>query len=154
MRILDIFEELGICLSLIIMVIINFGNVFSRYIIHASWSFSEEVMVTLFVYITFFGASIAFKRGSHLNFSVLIDLLPSKLKKILIIVIHLFSAGLLIIFVKYGVGMVFSEIVHHQTTPALGWPAWVQTLSVPLGSLLIIIRIIQSCRRELKNIEV
>ena len=40
MRYLDFVEELFVVVSLSVMVIINFGNVMSRYFIHSSWAFS------------------------------------------------------------------------------------------------------------------
>lgn len=150
LKLLDYFEELMIVISLATMVLINFGNVISRYFIHASWAFSEELMVILFVYNSFFGASLAYKRGSHLGFTVLTDLLPVKLKKIVVITIALLTAGLMILLAKYGMEMVQSQIMFNQRTPALGLPEWFAGISVPAGSLLIILRVIQSCFNELK----
>ncbi len=153
MKILDYFEEFAICATLSIMVMINFGNVISRYFIHASWSFSEEIMVTLFIYNTFFGVSEAFKRGAHLGFTVLLDLFPLRTRKIFILIIHVFSAIMLVLLIRYGIQMVLEEIHYRQTTPALGLPAWIQSLSVPLGSLLILVRIYQSYKIELHEQE-
>lgn len=150
MKLLDYFEELLIVLSLSTMIIINFGNVVSRYFIHASWSFSEELMVILFVYNSFFGASIAFKRGAHLGFTVLTDLLPPEFKKISVFIAGATTVILMILLAKYGMEMVQSQIMFNQKTPALGLPEWTAGLSVPLGSILIIIRVIQSTFCEMK----
>lgn len=154
MKILDYLEEILICLSLAIAVVVNFGNVISRYFLHASWSFSEEIMVSFFVYNTFFGVSEAFKRGTHLGFTVLLDYSPIKVRKVLILVIHVFSAILIYLLLRYGIQMVFEEIRYNQTTPALGLPAWLQTLSVPLGSLLIMVRLFQSYKNEIHKLNV
>ena len=58
MKSIDMLEETFVVVSLAVMVFINFGNVLSRYFIHASWAFSEELVVILFVYNSFFAASI------------------------------------------------------------------------------------------------
>jgi TRAP-type C4-dicarboxylate transport system permease small subunit len=149
MNIIDKFEETAICVGFAGIVLINLGNVFSRYVIHMSWSFSEEIMIMLFVYITVLGISQAFKKGSHMAFTVLTDFLPKKTKKIFIIVINLAIIFMMLLLLKNGIKMVVNEIIFKQTTPALGLPAWVQSGAIPLGAIMVIIRVIQSAKREL-----
>ena len=48
------------------MVIVAFVNVVTRYLLHASLAFTEEVEVAFFVWVTFLGTAMAFKRKSHL----------------------------------------------------------------------------------------
>jgi len=134
------------------MVAINFGNVLSRYFIHASWSFSEELMVILFVYNCFLGASVAYKRGAHLGFTVLTDLFPPSKKILTIYFTGIVTVALLVVLAWFGVKMVQSQILYGQKTPALGWPEWVAGISVPFGSLLIILRVIQFHFNQIKEI--
>lgn len=149
MNIIDKFEETGICISLGLIVLINFANVFSRYVIHMSWSSSEEIMIILFVYVTMFGISQGLKIGSHMAFTVLTDLLPNKLKIVSVVIIHACIIVMLLYLAKNGINMVVNEIIYHQTTPALGLPAWIQTIAIPIGAILAMIRAIQSLKREL-----
>lgn len=151
MKILDYIEELLLVIGLSLMVLINFGNVLSRYVLHASWGFSEELMVYLFVYNTFIGAAIAFKRNSHLGVSILTDRLPVKAKKIVLIISMLLTVGLMLVLTKYGLLMVQNQITYNQRTPALGMPEWVGGMVVPLGAVLIIIRVVQSTFSALKS---
>ena len=71
----------GICLT--IMSILAFTNVLARYFFHASFSFSDEITTYLFVLLSLIGASIAAKRHEHLGFTVIEDLVPPTVKKIL-----------------------------------------------------------------------
>ena len=152
-KLLDGLEEMLIVVSLVIMVAINFGNVLSRYFIHASWAFSEELMVILFVYNSFLGASVAFKRGAHLGFTVLTDLFPPSAKRLTIYFSSTLTTGLLLILAWYGIEMVKNQVIFGQRTPALGMPEWVAGVSIPLGSLLVITRVVQSCRCQIKEIQ-
>ena len=65
-------EYLCIC-CLVIMTALVFANVFSRYILHASFSFSEEITTNLFVLLSMMGTAIAAKRQAHLGLSLVPD---------------------------------------------------------------------------------
>ena len=153
MKLIDSLEEFLIVASLMVMVTINFGNVLSRYFIHASWAFSEELMVILFVYNSFLGASVAYKRGAHLGFTVLTDLFAPSVQKIVIGFAGTVTTGLLLLLAWYGVEMVKNQIIFGQRTPALGLPEWTAGISIPLGSLLIILRVVQSCFHQIKEMD-
>lgn len=148
MKIIDYIEESLISLSLIVMVAINFGNVLSRYIFHASWSFSEEMMVILFVYNSFLAASLAYRRGAHLGFTMLTDTLHGSSKKAVVVFSTVLTLVLMALLAWYGAEMVGGQMEYNQRTPALGLPESLAGMSVPLGALLISFRVIQTSIRE------
>lgn len=143
MKWLDRLEEGLLAFSLAVMVVINFGNVLSRYIFHASWSFSEEIMVILFVYNSFLGASLAYRRKAHMGFSAVLDSLPDGLRKILMILSVVLSSSLMILLFFCGWDMVKGQMQYGQRTPALGLPEAVAGSIIPIGSVLIAFRIMQ-----------
>ncbi len=143
MKWLDRLEEGLLALSLAVMVAINFGNVLSRYIFHASWSFSEEMMVILFVYNSFLGASLAYRRKAHMGFAALTDSLPFGLRKITIILSAVLSLSLMVLLIYCGWDMVRGQMQYGQKTPALGLPEAIAGSIIPIGSALIAFRIIQ-----------
>jgi len=55
------------------------------------------------------------------------------------------------LLVKYGVDMLQSQIMFDQRTPAMGLPEWVAGISVPLGALIISVRVLDVCRRTLRE---
>jgi len=59
------------------MTLVAFVNVVTRYVVRYSLAFTEEVVVSLFVWLTLLGTAIAFREGSHLAFEVLVDRLPA-----------------------------------------------------------------------------
>lgn len=151
MRYLDFVEELFVVVSLSVMVIINFGNVMSRYFIHASWAFSEELVVILFVYNSFFAASLAWRRNAHLGFTFFTERLSERNRKIALFLSSALTIGLMALLLKYGVDMLRSQIMFDQRTPAMGLPEWVAGVSVPLGALVIIVRVAHGCWTSLRR---
>jgi C4-dicarboxylate transporter, DctQ subunit len=148
---LDYIEELLLVVCLSLMVVINFGNVVSRYLIHASWSFSEEIMIYLFVYSTFIGSAVAFKRGAHLGVTFMSDKLPKKGRIVLLIFSAIVTVALMTVLLKYSMVMVQNQIKFNQRTPALGMPEWISGISVPIGAVLIGIRVVQSTWTTIKS---
>lgn len=148
MKALDYLEEGLIALSLAVMVMINFGNVMSRYVFHASWSFSEELMVILFVYNSFLGAALAYRRGAHMGFTILTDSLGGRARRAIVVITTALTLALMALLANYGAEMVRGQMEYGQRTPALGLPEALAGMAVPLGALLISFRVIQACIRE------
>ena len=138
-------------ISLMIMVMINFGNVLSRYFIHASWSFTEELLVILFVWNTMLATAVAFKHGAHLGLSVITDLLPQKFQKYVVIFGAVLTIGLILLLARYGVDMVANQIKYNQKTPAMNIPEWVASISITIGALIITLRVVEATIVTLKQ---
>lgn len=153
LKILDNIEEYIIGIGLLIMAIINFANVLSRYLLHASWAFTEEITTNLFVLTSLLGAAVAAKRGGHLGLSVFTDFIPKKYQKYVTLITVLCAIILFSVLLKYGIVMVRSQMRFGQTSPALGWPEWVFGMSVPVGAVSLIIRFIQLGVTEFINKE-
>ena len=56
-------EKLILAVSTLLILVLTVGNVFSRKVIHQSWSFTEELVVAVFVLITLLAAAIGLQRG-------------------------------------------------------------------------------------------
>ena len=63
------FEEASCAILFAIMAIVAFVNVISRYLLKYSLAFTEELLISFFVWLTLLGAAVAFREGSHLGFS-------------------------------------------------------------------------------------
>jgi TRAP-type C4-dicarboxylate transport system permease small subunit len=146
--ILNHTEEYILGAGLLVMLIIVFFNALSRYVIHLEFAFTMEIVTSLFPWLTFFGAAVAVKRKGHLGFSLITDLFPPAWKIAADIFALFLMALLFAIILYFGTEMVMFERETHQVTPALSIPAWIVELSIPLGSLAIIIRTAQSAYVE------
>ena len=56
-------EKAVLAATMILILVLTVGNVFSRKVIHQSWSFTEELVVAIFVLITLLGAALSAREG-------------------------------------------------------------------------------------------
>jgi C4-dicarboxylate transporter DctQ subunit len=147
-KILDKFEETLIVICLLFMTTLNFVNVLSRYLFKSSFSFTEELTIMAFVWVSMLGISMGYKRASHLGMSYIVDKFPNKGKAVFAIISMISSVILVMIMIKYGFGMVQQQIILKSLTPALGLPSCWQGLAIPIGGILIGIRALQLGFRE------
>lgn len=78
---------------LAIMVVLVFGNVVLRYGFNSGVAVSDELSRWLFVWITFMGAVVAMREGTHLGTDTLISRLSVRGQKICFVI-----ANLLVLF--------------------------------------------------------
>ena len=151
MKILDKIEETICIVCLLAMTALVFANVFSRYVLHLSLSFSEEITTNLFVLLSMMGTAIAARRRAHLGLSILTDAVSPKLRRALLI----FGFGLSTVFsfavFFYGVKMVQSEYILGQVTPSMQWPEWIYGCFVPFGAVFMTLRFAQVTLEELRT---
>ncbi len=135
-----------------LMAIITFANVVTRYLLRYSFAFTEELVVSFFVWVTLLGASIAFREGSHLGFTFITDRLPRQLQKSLIWVSAGLAVLLFIFLIFFSIRQVGEEISLEITSSGIGVPQWWYTIGVPVWSILVIWRIFQGAARSAKKI--
>ena len=63
MDVLAAVEKLILVASTRLILVLTVGNVVSRKVIHQSWSFTEELVVAVFVLITLMAAALACREG-------------------------------------------------------------------------------------------
>ncbi len=76
-------------LGLALMVVLVFTNVVLRYAFSSGITMSEELSRWLFVWMTFLGAVVAMREGSHLGSDTLVSRLPRAGKKLCFVLGHL-----------------------------------------------------------------
>ena len=134
-------EEKIIAFVLCLMVLMVAAQVLSRYVIHKSLSYTEELVRYFFVWITFLGASAAAFRNRHLSLSGSLHIVPARVKKWF----HYLSGCAALIFmgllVVFGIKIVLLQIQTGQTTAAMGLPMWIIGLAVPVCSFVLMVRL-------------
>ncbi|HEY8370630.1 MAG TPA: TRAP transporter small permease [Thermodesulfobacteriota bacterium] len=150
-RILARLEEDLLAAALAVMTLVTFANVVDRKFLHVGLAFAEELTVSLFVWASLLGAAVATRRGLHLGFSFLADRLPPRGR----LVTELLSgAAALLVFGLlgwYGIGWVATQYRYDATTPAMGWPAWLFGLAIPVGSAVIVLRTVEGMVRAVRD---
>ena len=131
MNALAAVEKIVLVISTLLILVLTVGNVFSRKVIHRSWSFTEELVVAVFVLITLLAAALACREGELVSLTLVTDRLPKKLKKPSVILITVLSIIFSVILFKYGMDKVITQLQNGKRTFVLNWPEWIFWSFVP-----------------------
>ncbi len=145
------FEEVLCAVLFAVMAVITFVNVISRYLLKYSFAFTEELVVSFFVWLTLLGTSIAFREHSHLGFSFLTDRMPPKMQKVFLWLSAGLGAVLFIFLIYFSIQQIGEEILLGITSSGIGVPQWWYTIGVPVWSGLIVLRVFQGAYRASRS---
>ena len=146
MDIVAMVEKTVLVVTMILILVLTVGNVFSRKVIHRSWSFTEELVVAVFVLITLLAAALACReKGGLVSLTLFTDRLPKKLEKPSVILITVLSIVFSAILFKYGMDKVLTQLANGKRTFVLNWPEWIFWSFVPIGSVCMILHFIEFC---------
>jgi TRAP-type C4-dicarboxylate transport system permease small subunit len=150
-KILQNGEEAAGVLLLLFMCLLAFVNVLTRYFIRYSFAFTEEVEVAGLVWLTMLGAAAGFRRGIHLGFNLLSLRFPAFGKKILFPLATGLTLITVVFLIWFGILQVRDEVSLNVQTEALNIPQWWYTLSIPIGGILILIRVLEAAWKDRKG---
>ena len=119
---------------LLLMTGITFVNVIARYGISSSISFTEELTSKMFVLFSLLGAAIAAKRRTHLGLTIITDMLPANIHRIVCATGYLLATAFCILLTAYGIKMTEFEYSFGQLTAGMQWPEWIFSIYIPIGS--------------------
>lgn len=151
---LKLFEniEMEICvMCLFAMTVITFAQVIGRYVFNYSFSWSEEVSRFLLAWITFGGASYAFKFGAHIGVTYFIDKLPSNARKNVYVLIQAIVVFFFVVFGIYGLSHTMGAVQLKQIAPATRISIGIPYAAIPVGCLLVVIRTIIDTVNKVKT---
>ena len=128
------------------MVIVTTLQVVFRVAFNAlTWS--EELSRYLLVWGTFFGATLAYKRGNHIAVTFIIDFFPSKLRVWFNVLTYLLSLTFFVIVAQQGLNMITMQVF--QVSPALQLPMKYVYWSIPVSCGIMIIHTFAGISDEL-----
>ena len=145
MNALAAVEKIVLVISTLLILVLTVGNVFSRKVIHRSWSFTEELVVAVFVLITLLAAALSCREGGLVSLTLVRDCLPKKLKEPSVILITVLSIIFSVILFKYGMDKVLTQLANGKRTFVLNWPEWIFWSFVPIGAGCMILHFIAYC---------
>jgi len=124
------------------IVAIIFYAVVMRYVFQRPPFWAEELSRFIFIWIIMLGAVLVTREQSHIEFVMLIDLLPKRLKFILVNLIRLLM--ILFCWVMVQQGFKIYPIVAEASSPTFGVSMGWLYLSIPVGGLLMGICILEN----------
>ena len=143
-KIIDNLEEIIVVPLVAVMTAVIILQVIFRFVIRGSLPWSEELARYLMVWVTFVGASIGVKRGSHIGVEALVVVLPKKaqvvFKYVGIVIALIFS--IIVFFVSISILRI--QMMNNQISPAMRIPMWWAYGAIPTGTFLMAARFIQS----------
>ncbi len=129
------------------MAVVVICQVFSRYVLNHSLFWSEELARYLLVWLSFFGASVAYYRNAHPSMDLLYARIPVSSQRLSRIVVHLLCLVFFLLMLWYGCA--FALFVKNQTTPALSLPKWTIFSIIPASGMIMAIHATAKLYREI-----
>lgn len=126
----------GLASVLIVTLIVIFGwLVYGRYVLNATPTWVEQAALLMVVWITFLGAAVGVRRGTHLSVDFIRDAAPEPLRKTAVI----FSTFALLFFgaMLAWQGYIMFERTSQRVIPLLGISEGWRAVPVSLGGVLI-----------------
>jgi TRAP-type C4-dicarboxylate transport system permease small subunit len=111
--------------------------VFCRYVLNHSLFWSEELARYFLVWLTFLGASVAYRRKVHPGIDVIHRRMSPSKRKFCIMTVYIISMILFGVMVFFG--LKFAYFVRLQISPALYLPKWVLFSIIPISGLILMV---------------
>jgi TRAP-type C4-dicarboxylate transport system permease small subunit len=110
--------EFLIFVLFLLIVIVGGMQVFNRFVLNQSLSWSEEFMVYAHIWIVFLAIPVAYNRGSHIGMNLFVKGLPPKIQTVMALAVDLMWLLLASAVVFYTT--VVMGVASNQNSPALG----------------------------------
>lgn len=126
-------EAVMLAAGVLLMALNTCINVVARFVFGEGLFFSGEINRILIILITFAGLGYAARHGRHIRMSAIYDTLPTGGRKLLMIIIALFTAVVMFVLCYFSVDYIFVMQGRGRVLPALGLPIWLIYIWVPVG---------------------
>ncbi len=132
-RFLDAIDravEWAVAVAFAFIVVIALLQVFHRFALNSSLSWSEEAQIFGHIWIVFLGIPIAYRRGAHLYIETFCDKLPRGLRAVFNLLIELLWAAFAVSLMVLG--FMVARVAHLQSSPGLDVP-----MSFPYAGMVV-----------------
>jgi C4-dicarboxylate transporter DctQ subunit len=115
-------------------VAVAFTNVVARYVFDASLVWATELTIFLFLWSAFFGAAYCFKKDAHIAVTIVLDVMPSKIAKGMLLVSHTITMIFLVAVSYYGYEYILLVIdLDERSIDLWNMPMWIVYLVIPIS---------------------
>ena len=145
---LSFIEALIASSTLAVASVIVFTNVIMRYVFHDALPWAEEVVRYSLIWSSFIGASIAMRYGLHIGVEVVVDNLPPRPRRVMIIIGFFFVLLYCTLIAVYGADFIYEAYVRWsegtgRVASTTKVPFFYIQASVPVGVALMGLRQLQ-----------
>ena len=142
MKVITTIENVVLALSMVLVLVLTFGNVIARKIFHHSWGFTEEIVVAMFVLISLLAAGVAAKDGGLINLGLISDNVSYGMQRILHLISTIICVIYSIILTYEGIGRIKAD---HTFSPILHISKTVFWSFVVIGGISLALHFIENC---------
>jgi TRAP-type C4-dicarboxylate transport system permease small subunit len=136
-----------------LIVVTIFSEVFRRFVLSYSSIWAEEVARYAFIYVSWIGASAAIKARAHIRIDVILPFVGNRTRAVIMIFGDLVTIVLAVLAFWWSLESVLVSIkfgsVTHGLRISLAW----FLAAVPIGFVMMIIRLIQSIIRDVSDLK-
>ena len=141
--------EILVGTMLVAICVIVFAGVFFRYFLHIGLGWTEELARYLQIWMTFIGATVAVKRWSHFQLTLVNQLIPAAAHRFTSIFGILVVMALAAIMIKHGLDI--TRVSWNQTSPMMSWNFGYLYLVVPVSGVLMELFAVRHLIRAVKG---
>lgn len=115
-------------------VAIAFTNVVARYVFDASLVWATELTIFLFLWSIFFAAAYCFKKDAHIAVTVVLDVVPTKIAKPMLLISHIITFFFLAAVSYYGYEyLLLVADLDERSIDLWDMPMWIVYLVIPIS---------------------
>ena len=137
-------EEYFLVTGMAAMSFLVFIQVVARYVFHYAMPWTEEVSRFLFLWMVWIGAAYATKKNAHLKITALVDHLPKFPRLVCSVIVFIVWIVFAVMITIKGIQLSKMLFLSEQTSPVMEIPMGYMYLSVPVGTGLMSLRLIQN----------
>lgn len=136
-------EEWILIVTYTAMLIIATAQVFFRYVVNLSISWSQDLLTYMLIWSVFIGISLAVKKRKHIKVELAFVILSKKIQFYLKVLSNLIFMVFCGVFSYYALIKVYKLIfINPQISESTGLSMWMIQIAVPFGFVLSIYRLI------------
>ncbi len=144
----DILARLA-AIGLVVMTAVVGWQVFGRFILDASPSWTEQTAMLLMIWYVLFAAAAGVREGFHIRIALLDDLLGSGAVAMVHRVINALIAVFGLVIAFYGADLLWA--VRDHVIPSLGLKRWVAYAPLPISGFLMTVFAIENMVKARAN---
>ena len=150
MRLLDRVFEWAIVLIFLALVIVGGLQVFNRFVLNVSLSWSEEFSKFAHVWLVYFAIPVAYNRGSHIGVELLLRVFPARLQWAMGLITDLMWLALAAAVIIFTTRVM--QVAKFQTAPGLGITFDYVYVGLVIGSAYLVVVVLRHLVEHLRNL--
>ena len=133
------------------IIVIIFSEVVARYVLRSSIVWAEETGIYAFIWLSYLSTARLVRGRKHLGFTLFRDMMPRGWQLVCLLISDLCLAIVAVVVVAYMWRPLADSIAFNQTMQGANLPIWIATAAVPIGWLVVLVRVGQRAWDAIRN---